>query len=61
MSTMNMQKSIEKMVLRYATIASQEMKSSSDVEEMRMIENQLHLVPDAIMKKATELALSKVG
>lgn len=46
-----------KIILRYAALKSQEKQSPTELEEMTMIEDQLHLTAEAIMEKATKLAL----
>lgn len=52
-----MKSELKKFILRYAALKSQKEQSKNDVEEMTMIEDQLHLTTEAIMRKATELAL----
>ncbi|MFA6608758.1 MAG: hypothetical protein WCT07_02510 [Candidatus Paceibacterota bacterium] len=53
-------KAHEQMILRYATLMSQEKPSQNDIDEMQMIEDQLHLTPDRILQEATALAISNV-
>lgn len=55
-----MKTDFKKLILRYAALKSQKEQSKSDIEEMTMIEDQLHLTAEAIMKKAIEFAIGKL-
>lgn len=54
-----MKTNFQKLILRYAALKSQKEQSKNGIEEMLMIESQLNLTAEAIMRKATELALGK--
>ncbi len=48
------------MVLRYAQLTAKEEKTSEEEKELALIEDQLHLAKETILRKATELGLAQI-
>lgn len=51
----------KKMILRYAeVVALGEQATEEQIEELHMIEDQLHLTKDSILRMATEIGLASI-